>query len=299
MSFTHKLKTFIRRRLVSALDLSRPSSWPYISGDSFRALAQFVHDESSTFDPKEVRAGDAVFVRTRWLGDFFGTIEKDIQHPYILVSHNEDDSVTPEHAKLMEASGRIVHWFAENLAFAHERISPLPIGLQNFYYRNTGIIADIRSLQKLQNGDGEKNNMLTWSFAIEGNGNATERRRVSGIAASLRWPVHVKGSQGEYYRQVARSKFILSPGGSGEDCHRTWEALYLGAMPIVKRTPMMEYYASIGIPLFMLDSWDELSSLTEKGLEEFYEANKARLDCPAIYMEYWARLIQQKIQEKA
>ena len=36
-----------------------------------------------------------------------------------------------------------------------------------------------------------------------------------------------------YYIHIARSKFVLSPPGLGMDCYRTWEALYLGSIPIV------------------------------------------------------------------
>ena len=36
------------------------------------------------------------------------------------------------------------------------------------------------------------------------------------------------------YRQLLlRSKYVLSPPGNGPDCHRTWESIYLGAIPIV------------------------------------------------------------------
>ena len=32
-----------------------------------------------------------------------------------------------------------------------------------------------------------------------------------------------------------RSKFVLSPPGNGFDCHRTYESILLGAVPIVVR----------------------------------------------------------------
>ena len=39
-----------------------------------------------------------------------------------------------------------------------------------------------------------------------------------------------------YYAALAHSKFVASPEGHGRDCYRTWEAVALGAIPILRRT---------------------------------------------------------------
>ena len=36
--------------------------------------------------------------------------------------------------------------------------------------------------------------------------------------------------------------FVLSPRGRGLDCHRTWEALCLGCIPIVKKSPITKLF---------------------------------------------------------
>ena len=33
----------------------------------------------------------------------------------------------------------------------------------------------------------------------------------------------------------ARAQFVLSPRGNGVDCHRTWDVLAVGAIPVVLR----------------------------------------------------------------
>jgi hypothetical protein len=35
--------------------------------------------------------------------------------------------------------------------------------------------------------------------------------------------------------KILLSKYVISPPGAGADCYRTWEALYLGAIPVVLR----------------------------------------------------------------
>jgi hypothetical protein len=39
----------------------------------------------------------------------------------------------------------------------------------------------------------------------------------------------------EHYSVISRSMYVFSPPGAGSDCFRTWEALYLGAIPVVFR----------------------------------------------------------------
>jgi hypothetical protein len=54
---------------------------------------------------------------------------------------------------------------------------------------------------------------------------------------------------------VERSKFVVSPPGNGYDCHRTWEAIYLGAVPIVLKEywPFQKYR----LPVLVVDTWEE------------------------------------------
>jgi hypothetical protein len=42
----------------------------------------------------------------------------------------------------------------------------------------------------------------------------------------------------QYLRRVSRSAYTMAPRGNGVDCHRTWESLYAGSVPIVRRGAM-------------------------------------------------------------
>ena len=64
--------------------------------------------------------------------------------------------------------------------------------------------------------------------------------------------------------------FVPSPAGNGLDCHRTWEALYLGCIPVVLRS---EYCGDNSWPVMLVDSWDELLSLNLDQLQELYKNN--------------------------
>ena len=81
--------------------MPRPPSLPFVSGDSFRALAHHVYaDDAGSFDPGRVEPGDVVFVATRLARGFFAQFHRRIERPYVLITHNCDENVTPELAAL-------------------------------------------------------------------------------------------------------------------------------------------------------------------------------------------------------
>ena len=62
-----------------ALRGPRVSSFPYISGDTFRAACDFIIDEKQIpFDTDAVKDGDAIFLKTDLLSFFFKEV-----HPHI------------------------------------------------------------------------------------------------------------------------------------------------------------------------------------------------------------------------
>ena len=76
------------------------------------------------------------------------------------------------------------------------------------------------------------------------------------------------GINGRATREIRPPLNCSSPhrGGIGADCHRTWEAMYLSIVPIVKRSAMAEHFWEIGLPLMIVDDWRELLSMTERSV---------------------------------
>ena len=54
-------------------------------------------------------------------------------------------------------------------------------------------------------------------------------------------------------KELASYKFAISPEGNGIDCHRTWECLYLGVIPIVKNSNPMSYFKEL--PILFVDDY--------------------------------------------
>lgn len=302
-----KLKTSVKRFLSNKLNLNRPTSWPYISGDSFRSLAQYVLDESTDFNPSLVKAGDVIFVRTNYIEEFSKNYQPLIDAPnkFILISHNEDMEVDESIMDLIDFE-KCQHWFAENVQVKHERISPIPIGLANFYSHQNGetswfdeIAVELEGSSGRDHSEaneGKREKFIFWDFAIGSN----RKVRLEAEKELEKFPLSIHShfdSQKEYYKYLATITHIASPRGCGEDCNRAWEALYFGASPIVIKSVLMEYFKEIGIPLTIIDSWKNIHD--EHWIGKFRNKdysfdtfNPETIE--ALWMPYWANQILQK-----
>ena len=87
---------------------------------------------------------------------------------------------------------------------------------------------------------------------------------------------------------------VLSPQGNGLDTHRTWEALYLGRVAVVKASAMDAIFE--GLPVIVLESWDDLS---RERLDREYRnvVNRMALnkyDHRQLWLSYYARQIYER-----
>ena len=94
----------------------------------------------------------------------------------------------------------------------------------------------------------------------------------------------------DYRSALSKALFVISPPGNGFDCHRTWEAIYFGAIPIVKTGTLAEELYKDS-PILVVDEWEEICSLNRVQLEGLYVSLINRPKTIA-YFDYWERLIK-------
>lgn len=261
-------ETIRRSFLRKFVGLDSRSSAPFISGDSFKYLADVVF-EGQAFDfPKDFRKierGDIVVFAQGMPGS--RAAEELARHcadgmnfpSSTLVIHNCD--LIPSRQSMVALSNSFKHVFSVNWLGDSSEIKPLPIGLENRDKRRNGVPGDYaRALKKGLPPLGERNIEFLVCFSLHTN---YEERSLA--------LEHAKGLEGVYFvdspitpkqyrKLVMRSKFVISPPGNGPDCHRTWEALYLGATPIVisKSWP----FKHLDLPVLQLDSWEDLLTVS-------------------------------------
>ena len=80
--------------------------------------------------------------------------------------------------------------------------------------------------------------------------------------------------------------FGVSPHGNGLDCHRTWEMLYLGMVPIVKSSSLDSLYE--GLPVVIMEDWQKLC---ECNMTQLYDLvrDKMPVNKEVFTLEWWLR----------
>ena len=264
-----------------------PSSKPFLSGDTFRNLADVVFDAHSNPKASDIKENSVVFVFIDLLPFFVEKILPDVTAHFILITHKGDINITKDF-EYLAANPKIIHWFAQNCDFEHPKITPLPIGLENQALHNVGNTADFKKLSK------KKRNYVS-KIVVALNLSTNPDKRYPCYRAFWKKPnavfINNITSSSIYRKTILQYMFIASPEGNGIDCHRTWEAIYLGLVPVVNNNYLNRYFASLGLPIICVDEWETFSQKTEQELSLLYEQTMKNSNTQSAYYDYWEKLI--------
>ena len=160
--------------------------------------------------------------------------------------------------------------FKHAVSVSHPRVIPVPLGLFSKFspttiptiktilcYANFGIPCDrwFGNPRKDLLTQIASKPFITKENIVEDNG----RRDTSDLTT--------------FYSKIAASKFVLCPRGCGLDSYRLWDAMALGAIPIVEWMP--SYEAWLDLPILFVGSAFFLH-VTEAELESIYREFQAR-----------------------
>jgi hypothetical protein len=136
-----------------------------------------------------------------------------------------------------------------------------------------------------------RKNRILFGFNIQSN--IEERTKAFAALSQSKVADHVHGwpVPMRYLETVRSYAFVASPRGNGEDCIRTWEAMQVGTVPIVQRSAGIESFKDLGLPMLIIDSWDEIAGISEYELREKYDLIMSSARQEALIMDYWQNLI--------
>lgn len=242
----------------------RNSSYPFVSGDTFRALADHIFDETTEVDKWadrmwEIGRGDIVFLQSEkeMLQRFFSnnTFARILQ-PFVLVTHNSDASVPPKEYSWVLEDQRVLAWFTQNPNMEHKKLFPIPIGVANTRWRHGNVTAFKRAFYIHRKPFSQRQNLLYVNFEVSTNEKARSK--------ALKWAQKFRNiekresvSVETYLQELGDAKFVLSPPGNGLDCHRTWEAILMGAVPIVLRSWLDPLFVNESV--LIVNDWNDIS----------------------------------------
>ncbi len=224
-----------------------------------------------------VRTAGVVYLCTDMVPQFVREHLPRRSTPFTLVTGDSDLAVAagPIAERVLDAltsHPMLVAWYAQNRVFKHPKLHSMPIGLD--YHTLSPFegggrahpwgarrvpVDQERQLAQIGRSAGsiiakEPLAFCNWHFAIERGDRRECRQRVDPSAVSYQSDFTTRDVS---WRMNARCAFTLSPAGNGLDCHRTWEALLLGSIPVVLRSPLDDLFAEL--PVVIVDDWSEVT----------------------------------------
>lgn len=270
---------------------ARVSSFPFLSGDTFRLMAGAeYHDGVVTGRPGLPR--NVLFTQGDLLDDpgfrdaleeYFATLAEKKR---VLVVHNSDEKLSPTAIEMVSELFTTV--FSVNVVQESKIVRAIPIGLENAWRNKNGKLAGLLDTGPLASSESRERVVLS-SFHPATNPGVREPLQQSLKKSRFGFD-GVSWKRGEYREILTHTKFVLSPPGNGPDCHRTWEAIYFGAVPVVLNDSLSPALAS-DLPVLAVSSYDDFLALSDRELDVLYRDIIVRPKDKA-YAPYWVSEIQ-------
>jgi hypothetical protein len=299
--------------------MPRLHSLPLVTGDGFRAVADVVFDTREQLDAcavqvnnavPDLRPGEAVvvYVDVHFHTAFFAqSCIGSLDVPVVLVTHNGDPQAPHPDAMSGLDHPRLVHWFGQNCALPHPKLTCLPIGTENRYlgpgfprgYHGSIPEVLLGAMVTLVPGSlpvdainrTRRHTLANWdvgTFPAE-RGPLAERL-AAGVRDGLFPYLDMSGgkiSPLEYYRVIVQHSSMICPRGNGLDALKTWEAMLLGRMPIVRTGPLDRMYENL--PVLILPTWEDLSEeVVVAAVESFAtESSRGTIRTEKLFIPYY------------
>jgi hypothetical protein len=249
-----------------------------------------------TFPTKE---GETVYIHPTALKNFVVNYLPYVKFPFILVSGDSDTTVPHDvrhEAQHILQHPMLIKWYSQNCIEPSDKLRQLPIGLYfHVMYTPLNGWAPLKKnieyyenlLDTLKKEKTIKINKCFSNFHFLLNTRYAEDRieAINLIPRNLIDYQTTKISSEETWKLMSSYKFVVSPHGNGLDCHRTWEAIYLGCIPIVKSSSLDSLFK--GLPILIVKEWSDVTQeLLNTFKPDYSEIEKLRLD-------YWYKTFKE------
>ena len=254
--------------------------------------------------------GMSIYVCSNLLKWFVLNALPHIKHDFVLVSGDSDmcvpmEAITPREMNALMNNPHLLKWFAQNLVLYNDaKLIQLPIGLDYHtisenpmhHWRmdeegtqpilQEKILIELR--EKMQPFH-ERTPLIYVNFTAKNDRFHQRKTSISQIPRNLLAINIGDVKRTTNWKNITQFAFVLSPFGMGMDCHRTWEALCLGAIPIVKANGFKPLFD--GLPVLVINEWHEITpSLLDETIQLF-KVKKFKYE--KLTLNYWTNMIKQ------
>jgi len=229
----------------------------------------------------------------------------EVHHKFILVSGDADETnyealfATHDDFLKFINNDNLIHWFSQNCDVAHPKITQMPIGLD--YHSTIFDNGKSKPVEQEQVLIDIKNKSTTFdkrihkcymNFKSPPDFYTFKQDRVEAlrdIPDTIIFKEMEEQQRIICWENQIKYSFVVSPFGNGLDCHRTWEALILGCIVIMKKHNDIYSELFNDLPVLIVDNWSDVNEeLLERTINDF----KTRtFNYDKLTLKYWTKQI--------
>jgi hypothetical protein len=252
--------------------------------------------------------GMSIYVCSDLLKFFVDKILPKIEKRFTLVSGDSDlsnplESLMKTQNDYLLSHPLLIRWFSQNVLFKpHEKIILMPIGLDyhtiltnpNHRWRlpNEGYLP-LEQEKKLCDVKEsafpfyDRTSKIYVNFYFGNDRFGDRKKSINTIPSDLMVINSQFTPRTINWNNMSKYAFVLSPFGIGMDCHRTWEALCLGCIPILRAPNLRKLFDDL--PVLIVDNWSEVNSeLLDSTLNKFKEK---QFNYEKLSLSFWVEQI--------
>jgi hypothetical protein len=236
----------------------------YISGEAFKKVCKYNLDDRYTIIPFDtnVQEGDRVFIKRNDIDDFINTPPSK---KVILVVHNTDQTFTDDDMKKVRPY--ITKVYAVNSEA--KDVTQIPLGFRDDQYTPHKVLDEVKTTTAAT----DRSILCLLNFSIHGDA-TSDRTQTFNAFKNKQWikedtnntpGLHLDHANPEtirlrkdFYAALLKTKVVICPFGSGKDTHRVYEALFYGAIPVIKTSFLDPMYTTLG-GCWIVKDWSEVT----------------------------------------
>jgi hypothetical protein len=303
---TKLISLYMMSNSIAEIKGVRLSSFPFISGDTFRLLADIKLDNPNDFNTLPSIVVDTINSIQKPIVIFvsLSSIEKVEDQEKLLMWAAHLRNIYPSKIKYILHNGDSIpqskfyyslkklsdQIYSVNILDFCENIYPIPIGLENLHHQKNGNLKTflendkshlIVSLQR------KKSRLIFSCFNSLTNEN--ERNGLVNLLNRYGIQNYERLSPIDFKNQVLKSAFVICPTGNGLDTHRIWESILLGSVPVVKKNYLADSLIN-KLPILAVENWEDFLDLNDfEKMTVFEDLSKKPRDYAHIFP--WINMI--------
>jgi hypothetical protein len=225
-----------------------------------------------------------IFCKTDFIDYLFDNI-KHSKNEYILLTHHSDFPINEE--RWAKKPLCIKKWFAINPTVKHSDLIAIPLGLKT--HKGSYLEPQYMTEWFADNINIFRQNTKQHNVYCNWNNTNTSRNDILSALKqnNIKHTHDINMPFNEYISRMSQHKFVISPPGNGIDCHRTWEALYVGCIPIVIKNSI---YNNWKLPILQVNDFNDI---TQDLLDAYYLSDT---NTDILTIKYWDNIIKHEFK---